>query len=446
MTAPDTIAAIATAPGRSAIGIIRISGPQVAAIAAGVVGRPLAARRAVLAEFRDCDGAAIDRGLALFFPGPGSYTGEDIVELHGHGGPVVLRMLLERCVALGARLAQPGEFTRRAFLNGKLDLAQAESVIDLIDATTTQAARSAARSLGGVFSTEIQSLMLSLVELRALVEATLDFPEEEVDVVHGADVESRLKRAVQHLNAVLEAARQGSLLREGVQVVLAGAPNVGKSSLLNCLAGQDVAIVTDIPGTTRDTIREAIDVGGVPMHIMDTAGLRDPQDRVEQLGVGRSWKAIEQADATILVVDATRSETAADVEILKRLPPAQRRIRVMNKIDLIPRAPALERQADETRVWLSAKTGEGVNLLRDALLEGAGWQDTSESLFLARARHVEALRRARLHLANADRELGRPEIFAEELRLAHEALGAIVGDYTPDDLLGEIFSRFCIGK
>ena len=446
MTAPDTIAAIATAPGRSAIGIIRISGPQVAAIAAGVVGRPLAARRAVLAEFRDCDGAAIDRGLALFFPGPGSYTGEDIVELHGHGGSVVLRMLLERCVALGARLAQPGEFTRRAFLNGKLDLAQAESVIDLIDATTTQAARSAARSLGGVFSTEIQSLMSELVELRALVEATLDFPEEEVDVVHGADVESRLKRVVQHLKTVLEAARQGSLLREGVQVVLAGAPNVGKSSLLNCLAGQDLAIVTDAPGTTRDTIREVIDVGGVPMHIIDTAGLRDPQDRVEQLGVGRSWKAIEQADATLLVVDATRSETAGDVEILKRLPPAQRRIRVMNKIDLIPRAPALERQADETRVWLSAKTGEGVNLLRDALLEGAGWQETSESLFLARARHVEALRRARLHLANADREVGRPEIFAEELRLAHEALGAIVGDYTPDDLLGEIFSRFCIGK
>ena len=446
MTAPDTIAAVATAPGRSAIGIIRISGPQVAAIAAGVVGRPLAARRAVLAEFRDCDGAAIDRGLALFFPGPGSYTGEDIVELHGHGGPVVLRMLLERCVALGARLAQPGEFTRRAFLNGKLDLAQAESVIDLIDATTTQAARSAARSLGGAFSTEIQSLMSALVELRALVEATLDFPEEEVDVVHGADVESRLKRVVQRLNAVLEAARQGSLLREGVQVVLAGAPNVGKSSLLNCLAGQDLAIVTDTPGTTRDTIREVIDVGGVPMHIIDTAGLRDPQDRVEQLGVGRSWKAIEQADATLLVVDATRSETAGDVEILKRLPPAQRRIRVMNKIDLIPRAPALERQADETRVWLSAKTGEGVNLLRDALLEGAGWQDASESLFLARARHVEALRRARLHLANADRELGRPEIFAEELRVAHEALGTIVGDYTPDDLLGEIFSRFCIGK
>lgn len=446
MSTRDTIAAVATAAGRSAIGIIRVSGPGTRSIAAAMVNKRLPPRRAVFAEFLDADGAAIDQGLALFFPGPGSYTGEDILELHGHGGPVVVRMLLERCVALGARLAEPGEFTRRAFLNGKLDLAQAEGVIDLIDAATSQAARSAMRSLIGSFSTAIQGLISELVDLRALVEATLDFPEEEIDVVHRADAEARLAQVQRRLDAVLDAARHGSLLREGLKIVLAGRPNVGKSSLLNRLAGQDLAIVTDIPGTTRDTIREAIDVGGIPVHVVDTAGLHDPRDPVEELGIARTWSAIENADAVVHVMDATAGATSADLEIAARLPAAQRRVRVMNKIDLVSRRAERYTDGNESVVWLSAKTGEGIDLLREALLDGVDWGGTSEGLFLARARHLEALRQARSHLMRAAQEVGQAEFFAEELRLAHDALGAIVGEFTADDLLGEIFSRFCIGK
>lgn len=442
----DIIAAVATAPGRSGIGVIRVSGPRIDGLIAEIVAKPLPPRRAVLTPFRDAKGGAIDQGIALFFPGPRSYTGEDVLELHGHGGPVVLRMLLERCLELGARVAQPGEFTRRAFLNDKLDLAQAEGVVDLIDATTTQAVRCALRSLTGDFSAQIQLLMSAIVDLRARVEAALDFPDEEIDSLEQSDAMARLSTTRRQLRDVLDASRQGSLLREGVHIVLAGQPNVGKSSLLNRMAGEELAIVTDIPGTTRDTIRQAIDVGGVPAHIMDTAGLRDPLDPVESLGIGRAWRAIEQADLVLLLIDATRGETDADRGILTRLPATLRCLRVMNKIDLLPRPAGVEHQAGATTIWLSAKTGEGVGLLRAALLETVGWHSTGEGLFLARARHLEALQRAASHLQCAAERTDELEILAEELRLAHEALAAITGEFTPDDLLGEIFARFCIGK
>lgn len=447
MAGSDTIAAVATAPGRAAIGIVRISGPLARGIAERIVREPLSPRRAVHARFSDEQGRPMDEGLALYFPAPHSYTGEDVLELQGHGGPVVLRTVLECCLRLGARLAEPGEFTRRAFLKGKLDLAQAEGVIDLIDAASEQAARSAMRSLSGEFSAQIQGLNKGLVELRALVEATLDFPEEEIDVVHRADAEARLQRVREQLSGVLEASRQGSLLREGMHVVLAGQPNVGKSSLLNRLAGEERAIVTDIPGTTRDTIREAIDIEGIPLHVVDTAGLRAPGDPVEAMGIDRTWAAIEAADAVVLVVDATVGETEADRAIMIRLPSRLRRIVVMNKVDLLHRDPGMTTESSsEVRVWLSAKTGEGMDLLRRALLDVAGWHGTTEGVFLARARHLEALRRAQAHLERAGDELDRAELLAEELRLGHEALASILGEFTADDLLGEIFSRFCIGK
>ena len=447
MATPDTIAAIATAPGRAAIGIVRLSGPMASRIAGEIAGKRPPARRAMHAAFRDEHGVPIDEGLLLFFPAPHSYTGEDVLELQGHGGPLVQRTLLGRCLALGARLAEPGEFTRRAFLNGKLDLAQAESVIDLIEATTEQAARSAMRSLSGEFSKQIQDLNDQLVELRALIEATLDFPEEEIDIIHRADAEARLRAVIMRLSSVVECSEQGSLLREGMRIVLAGQPNVGKSSLLNRLAREERAIVTEIPGTTRDTIREVINIEGIPLHIVDTAGLRKPEDQVEALGIGRTWRAIEEADAMVLVVDATKGETDAEHEIEARAPPTQRRIIVMNKIDLIPKPPALvKEQTNRFKVWLSAKTGEGLDYLRRALLQSAGWHGSSEGLFLARTRHLEALRLAQSHVRQANEQVERPEFLAEELRLAHEALQSILGEFTADELLGEIFGRFCIGK
>jgi len=446
MASSDIIAAVATAPGRSGIGVIRVSGARLGAMVERIVGKSLPPRRAVLARFRDANGVVIDQGIALYFPAPHSYTGEDVLELQGHGGPVVLRLLLERCLDLGARVAEPGEFTRRAYLNDKLDLAQAESVIDLIEATTAQAAHCAMRSLQGDFSKKIQGLIDSLIDLRALVEAALDFPDEEIDFLKQPDAEEMLHATQGRLDAVLQASRQGSLLREGIHIVLAGQPNVGKSSLLNRMAGEEVAIVTDIPGTTRDAIRQGIDIGGVPVHIIDTAGLRESRDTVEKIGIARTWDAIEKADLMLLLIDAIHGETAADREILGRLPRALRCIRVMNKIDLVPRAAAVERQAGTTTIWLSAKTGEGVDLLRAALLEAIGWHSTGESLFLARARHVEALQRAQRHLQQAADHGPRFELLAEELRLAQDALASITGEFTADELLGEIFSRFCIGK
>ena len=446
MASSDIIAAIATAPGRSGIGIVRVSGARLGAMVERIVGKPLPPRRAVLARFHDANGAVIDQGIALYFPAPHSYTGEEVLELQGHGGPVVLQLLLERCLDLGARVAEPGEFTRRAYLNDKLDLAQAESVIDLIEATTAQAARCAIRSLQGEFSQKIQGLIDSLIDLRSLVEATLDFPDEEIDFLKQSDAEERLRATQRRLDAVLEASRQGSLLREGIHIVLAGQSNVGKSSLLNRMAGEEVAIVTDIPGTTRDAIRQGIDIGGVPVHIIDTAGLRESRDTVEKIGIARTWSAIEKADLVLLLIDAIHGETAADREILGRLPRALRCIRVMNKIDLVPRAAVVERHAGTTTIWLSAKTGEGVDLLRAALLEAIGWHSTGESLFLARARHLEALQRARRHLQQAADHGPQLELLAEELRLAQDALASITGEFTADELLGEIFSRFCIGK
>ena len=446
MTENDTIAAIATAPGRSGIGVVRISGPQLDPLIAGIIGKPLPPRRAVLAEFLDARHEVMDQGIALYFPEPRSYTGQAVLELHGHGGPLVLQLLLKRCLELGARLAQPGEFTRRAYLNDKLDLAQAESVADLIDAATEEAARSALRSLRGEFSKQINDLVRATIDLRARVEAAIDFPEEEDEYLGPADGKDGLAALRARLQDVLSASQQGSLLREGIHVVLAGQPNVGKSSLLNRLAGEELAIVTEIPGTTRDAIRQSINLEGIAAHIIDTAGLRESSDPVEKLGIARTWAAIEKADLVLLLIDATLGESAADREILAQMPVGLLCIKVMNKIDLQGRSPAVDWSCDANTVWLSARTGEGVELLRHALLEGVGWRSNGEGLFMARERHVQALRQAQAHLERADQQRSRHELFAEELRLAQKALGAITGEYTSDDLLGEIFSRFCIGK
>ena len=439
---PETIAAIATAPGRAGIGVVRLSGTSLADLAEILCGKTLSARVASLCDFRDQTGIAIDQGLALFFPAPHSYTGEDVLELQGHGGPVVLQQLLKRCLALGARVAAPGEFSKRAYLNGKMDLAQAEAVADLIDAATEQAVRCAQRSLHGEFSAEIQHLARLLVELRALTEATLDFPEEEIDTGTRDDQTNRLRAIQEKLHALLQSASQGSLLREGALVVLAGQPNAGKSSLLNRLAGEEVAIVTDIPGTTRDAIRQSINLQGVPLHVIDTAGLRDSDDPVEKIGIARTWAAIEKADLAILVIDATLGETKEDRAILSRLPPGQRCLHAYNKSDLAGQASG--RSGDT--VTLSAKTGEGLDALRAAIAEAIGWQGDSEGVFMARARHLDAMRLAEAGLQQAATQLLRQELFAEELRRAHEALMSITGEITSDDLLGEIFSRFCIGK
>jgi tRNA modification GTPase len=446
MTGNDTIAAIATAAGRSGIGVVRASGAQVSALIAAIIGKPLAPRRAVLADFHDARGEVIDYGIALYYPAPRSYTGEDVLELQGHGGPVVLRGLLERCLELGARAARPGEFTERAFLNDKLDLAQAESVADLIDAATAEAARGAMRSLRGAFSQRIEALTRALIELRTLVEATLDFPDEEIDFLKQADAQGKLAAVRARLAEVLAAAQQGSLLREGIRVVLAGRPNVGKSSLLNRLAGEELAIVTELPGTTRDAIRQAISVDGVPVHIIDTAGLRETIDPVEKIGIDRAWAAIEQADLVVLLHDARDGLKRSQVEVLDRLPAALPRIDVLNKIDLLGREPGRESHDGKSIVWLSAKSGAGVDLLKEALLEAAGWQASGEGLYMARARHVQALQEADDHLRSASIGEARLELLAEELRQAQQALGAITGSYTSEDLLGEIFSRFCIGK
>ncbi|MCC6610462.1 MAG: tRNA uridine-5-carboxymethylaminomethyl(34) synthesis GTPase MnmE [Burkholderiales bacterium] len=449
MIAPvtDIIAAIATAQGRAGIGVVRVSGPALAELARAVLGRLPAPRHATRATFRDASGAAIDDGIALYFPGPHSYTGEDVLELHGHGGQVVQRMLLARCVELGARLAEPGEFTRRAFLNDKLDLAQAEAVADVIEAATDAAARCAVRTLRGEFSDAVHALVAQLVELRALVEATLDFPEEEIDPLERADARRRLDELRDSLDQALGRARQGSLLRAGVHVVLAGQPNVGKSSLLNRFAGEELAIVTPVPGTTRDTVRQAIQIEGVPLNIVDTAGLRESQDEVERLGIARTWSEIERADLVLLVVDARAGETAADEAIVARLPVRLPRVVVHNKIDLADLAPHAESRAEGIHVFVSAKTGEGVELLGRTLLEQAGWTHAAEeSVFMARERHLVALRRAAERLAAADGVFAQAELFAEELRLAQSDLSEITGEFTADDLLGEIFSRFCIGK
>lgn len=433
----DTIVAIATAPGRGGIGIVRASGPRVREIATAVTAKTLTPRRATFSDFLAADGSAIDQGIALLFPSPHSFTGEDIVELHGHGGPAVLELLLRRCVELGARLARPGEFTERAFLNEKLDLAQAESVADLIDAASAEAARSAVRSLRGEFSAAVQSLVEQLVELRMLAEATLDFPEEEIDFLEAADARGKLQRLSAALAGVRAQAGQGRLLREGVRVVLAGAPNVGKSSLLNRLADDDIAIVTPIAGTTRDAIRQDVVIEGVRFTMIDTAGLRETDDEVERLGIARSWQALHDADIALTITEGR----APDAQ-LQALPQSIARLHVVNKIDLTGEAPGC---ADGS-CRVSAKTGAGIDMLKTMLLQYAGWQSGVEPTFMARTRHLEALDQAARHFDVASGVWQQPELFAEELRQAQQALNAITGEFSADDLLGEIFSRFCIGK
>ena len=445
----DTIAAIATAQGRGGIGVVRVSGRQVETLARGILGKLPVARHATCGSFLDENGDPLDQGVALFFPSPHSYTGEDVLELQGHGGTAVLQLVLRRCLDLGARLAQPGEFTRRAFLNNKLDLAQAESVADLIDANSAEAARSAMRSLRGEFSAAIHGMVDELINLRMLVEAMLDFPEEEVDAVDMERRDALLSRIRLRLRHTLDTAKQGSLLREGAHVVIAGQPNVGKSSLLNRLAGEEVALVSDIPGTTRDVIRQAIQIRGVPLHIMDTAGLRESEDAVESMGIARAHQTMHRADLILLLLDASKGLTAQDEAILAGLPADILRLLVFNKADLLDDNAALTANAPFSgipSIRVSAKTGAGLEELRGKLLEAVGWRDQESGAFMARERHMRALTLAQTHLIQAQTVLASAELFAEELRLAQRALNEITGEFTPDDLLGEIFSRFCIGK
>lgn len=449
MAAPsgsDVIAAIATAQGRAGIGIVRVSGRSLDDFASRLLGAIPPARFATRATFRSASGEPIDDGIALFFPAPASYTGEDVLELQGHGGQVVLQMVLRRCLELGARIAEPGEFSRRAFLNDKLDLTQAEGIADLIDAATEAAARSALRSLRGEFSERIRDFVRQLVELRTLVEASLDFPDEEVDPLDREAVRERLLRLKSELERSLALGQQGSVLRNGLQVVLAGQPNVGKSSLLNRLAGEELAIVTELPGTTRDVVRQTIQIEGVPMNIIDTAGLRDTRDAVEAIGIARAWEAIGQADAMLLIVDARDGVTAADRTIAGRLPNKLTPVTVFNKIDLSGDEPRTEEKPQGWSVHVSAKTGAGIESLRRALLKLAGWQPEGGEIFLARERHLVSLEKAAAALERASRSVLRTELFAEELRLAQRELDSITGEVTADDLLGEIFARFCLGK
>lgn len=441
----DTIAAIATASGRGGIGVVRISGAGIFDIALGIVGSLPAPRTALYTPFLNIDGDTLDQGIALYFAAPNSYTGEHVLELQGHGGSAVLQLVLQRCLELGARLAEPGEFTQRAYFNDKLDLAQAESVADLIEATTSQAAKSAMRSLNGDFSRVVNQLVARLIDLRMLVEAMLDFPEEELDLPDLTRRSTKLAFIQTELQQTLMLAQQGSLLREGAHIALIGQPNVGKSSLLNCLSGEEVALVSEIPGTTRDVIRQSIQLNGVPLHIIDTAGLRHAQDSVEKMGIARTRSTIQKADVIVLLLDADKGLSAEDQSILAELPSNTPCVFVQNKIDLMNEPPRLESYGGKDYVYLSAKTGAGIDLLKDTLLNLIGWHQES-GVFMARERHLRALLLAQKHLVNATKELSRAEIFAEELRLTQEALNSITGEFSSDDLLGEIFSRFCIGK
>lgn len=453
----DPIIAIATAPGRGGIGVVRISGGSLDPLLAKLFSAALKPRHAHYLPFNDKDGHAIDMGIALYFKSPHSYTGEDVLELQGHGGPAVLRRILEHCLEagkeLGLRHAEPGEFTHRAFLNDRMDLAQAEAVADLIDASSEAAARSAMASLSGTFSRQVNDLSDRIIHLRMLIEATLDFPEEEIDFLEKYQARSVLEAIRTELDTMVAQARQGMILRDGLHVVLAGQPNVGKSSLLNALAGDDIAIVTPIAGTTRDKVVQQIHIQGVPLHIVDTAGLRETDDTVESIGIARSWAEIEKANVILHLQDARAREDELDTAITQRLPARTPVLEVLNKIDLLPEAEReglLGQHADGNQIGISAKTGAGLPELRQRLLDIAGWNPSSESPWLARERHLSALGTAGHHLdlaaehaSHDDRVL---DLLAEELRLAHEALCSITGQFTSDDLLGEIFSSFCIGK
>jgi tRNA modification GTPase len=445
----DTIAAIATPPGRGGIGIIRVSGPLVPDIARGMLGGVPEPRHVALKVFRDAQGEPLDTGLALYFPAPNSFTGEDVLELHGHGGPVILDMLLARCLELGARLAQPGEFSRRAFLNDKLDLAQAEAIADLIDSGSSEAARAALRSLQGEFSVAVRSLTDAVIEARMHVEAAIDFPEEEIDFLADEALHARLDAAIGSCAEITAKARQGSLLREGMTVVIAGRPNAGKSSLLNRLAGYDAAIVTAIPGTTRDVLRERISIDGMPLHVADTAGLREEADIVEAEGIRRAHQEMTRADRILYVIDAARNLDEAAIEReISSLPKEIPLTLIFNKVDLVGE-PSRYEQSQPPRLHLSATTGEGIDLLREHLKECMGFLGAEAGTISARRRHLDALSRAAAHLEEARRQLVEHragELMAEELRRAQQCLGEITGEFTSDDLLGRIFSTFCIGK
>ncbi|HEY1283225.1 MAG TPA: tRNA uridine-5-carboxymethylaminomethyl(34) synthesis GTPase MnmE [Steroidobacteraceae bacterium] len=450
MTRTDTIVAAATPPGRGGVGIVRVSGPKAPEIAAVMLGDLPTPRRASLARFLDRRKQPIDVGVALFFPAPHSYTGEHVLELHGHGGPVVVEAVIARVLELGARRAQPGEFTQRAFLNDKVDLAQAESIADLIDAGSREAARAAMRSLQGEFSAMVQGLTEALVELRTYVEAAIDFPEEEIDFLADRQVEDRLLAVRDHLDAIELSARQGRLLREGMTVVIAGRPNAGKSSLLNRLAGYDAAIVTAVPGTTRDVLRERIDIDGMPLHVLDTAGLRESPDEVEREGVRRAQAEIARADRVLFVIDAAADPDArAYQDERQRLPANVPVTLVFNKCDLAPGLPVADTVSGPPRILLSALSGSGLDVLRTHLKLCMGFQTTESGTVSARQRHLDSLARARAHIDAAERQLRERragELVAEELRAAQQDLNEITGEFTPDDLLGRIFSSFCIGK
>jgi tRNA modification GTPase len=443
---PDTIAACATPPGNGGVGIIRISGRHVTKIAAQLLSKIPAPRQALYTPFIDTDGSTLDSGIALYFPGPHSYTGEDILELQGHGGSVVLDMLLRRVLALGARLANPGEFTERAFLNNKLDLAQAEAVADLIESSTEQSVRSAQKSMQGVFSNQINELVEELTELRIYVEAAIDFVDEEIDFLSDGIVENRIVRLLNQLQQIQNTAQQGRLLRDGMTVVLAGKPNAGKSSLLNALAGHDAAIVTDIAGTTRDILRERIQLDGMPLHIIDTAGLRESDNIVEQEGIRRAHEEIKKADKILLLIDAREPEDSA---LIESLPTHISITKIYNKIDLMGMEPQIKQDKDSTEIYLSIKTGIGLDLLTQHLKQSVGFNEATDNVFIARRRHIEALTKAHDYIDSALKQLQTSlagELVAEDLRLAQNHLAEITGQFSSDDLLGRIFSSFCIGK
>jgi tRNA modification GTPase len=455
MKSKDTIAAIATPPGRGGVGIIRVSGPQAHGIAQALLQREksLPLRQALFAVFRDADGSAIDEGLLLAFENPKSFTGEDVVELQGHGGVVVMDLLLKRVLSLGARMARPGEFSERAFLNDKLDLAQAEAIADLIDAGSEQAAKSALRSLSGVFSEKVHTLVEELIHLRMYVEAAIDFPDEEIDFLSDGHVEKKLRELQSQLADVQAQARQGALLREGMHVVIAGKPNAGKSSLLNALAGFDAAIVTDIAGTTRDVLREQIQIDGMPLHIIDTAGLRETSDVVEQEGVRRALREVEKADRVLFVFDASHEEDPLQqaASFFSPLPAPEKLLLVANKIDLLPGIPEehVRPQTAYHQLLISAHTGQGLSALRETLKAAMGFESGEAGLFSARRRHLDALEKAGAAMNIALQQLlqaAAGELVAEDLRAAQNVLSEITGEFTPDDLLGRIFSSFCIGK
>ena len=447
----DTIAAIATAPGRGGVGIVRVSGRKVVEIAQAILGKLPEPRYAHYGDFLGGEGQVLDQGIALYFPNPNSFTGEDVLELQGHGGPIVLRWLLNRVVELGARLAEPGEFSKQAFMNDKLDLAQAEAISDLIEASSDQAARSAMRSLQGDFSREVNALVEETIRLRIYVEAAIDFPEEEIDFLSDGKVAGDLQALWDRLQKVFEAAKQGALLREGMSVVILGRPNAGKSSLLNALSGRESAIVTDVAGTTRDIVKEEIHIDGMPLHILDTAGVREATDQVEKIGIERAWKALDSADRVLVMLQAGEKIHREDQLILARLPAHIPVTLVRNKIDLIQQEPKIEIELETQRtiIWLSAKHQQGLDLLKGHLKAEMGFSQTEEGVFIARKRHLEALKVALSWIESGQQQLegfAAGELLAEDLRLAQQALSEITGRFTSDDLLGRIFTSFCIGK